>query len=124
MFGAKAVGLGEAIRAGLPVPPGIGLSGAVVEAVAARDTRAMKRVERAARSVACPLAVRSSCVDEDGAQASFAGQHVTILNVPAVGEVSSAVREIWWSANSDSAITYRQRVGLLSRPNVGVVVHR
>ena len=30
--------------------------------------------------------------------------------------------EIWWSANSDSAITYRQRVGLFTRPSVGVVV--
>jgi pyruvate,water dikinase len=29
---------------------------------------------------------------------------------------------VWWSANSDSAITYRQRVGLFTRPSVGVVV--
>ena len=36
--------------------------------------------------------------------------------------MSSALREIWWSANSDSAITYRQRVGLFTRPSVGVVV--
>lgn len=121
VFGAKAVGLGEATRAGLPVPPGIAMSGSIVESVAARDARSTKRVERAAGSVPGPLAVRSSCVDEDGAQASFAGQHVTILNVPAASEVGTAVREIWWSANSDSAITYRQRVGLLSRPNVGVV---
>jgi len=32
------------------------------------------------------------------------------------------VREVWWSANSDSAITYRQKVGLFTRPSVGVVV--
>jgi pyruvate,water dikinase len=32
------------------------------------------------------------------------------------------VRDVWWSANSDSAITYRQRVGLFRRPSVGVVV--
>jgi pyruvate,water dikinase len=32
------------------------------------------------------------------------------------------VRDVWWSANSDSAITYRQRVGLFTRPSVGVVV--
>ncbi len=66
--------------------------------------------------------MRSSAVDEDGAEASFAGQHLTLLNVPSAGEVSAAVREIWWSANSDSAITYRQRVGLFTRPSVGVVV--
>ena len=69
-----------------------------------------------------PLAVRSSAVDEDGAEASFAGQHLTLLNVPSVEHVRSAVSEIWWSANSDSAITYRQRVGLFRRPSVGVVV--
>ena len=32
------------------------------------------------------------------------------------------VREVWWSANSDSAITYCQRVGLFTRPSVGVVI--
>jgi pyruvate,water dikinase len=32
------------------------------------------------------------------------------------------LNEIWWSANSDAAITYRQRVGLFTRPSVGVVV--
>jgi pyruvate,water dikinase len=68
------------------------------------------------------LAVRSSCVDEDGAQASFAGQHLTLLNVLSTDDLTAALREVWWSANSDSAITYRQRVGLLSRPSVGVVV--
>src|SRR4051812_48828337 len=122
VFGAKAVGLGEATRAGLPVPPGVALSGAVVEAVASRDDRAMKKVSRSIRDLSVPLAVRSSCVDEDGAQASFAGQHLTVLNVPSTDDVGAAVREIWWSANSDSAITYRQRVGLLNRPSVGVVV--
>jgi len=44
------------------------------------------------------------------------------LNVPKVGDLPAAIREIWWSANSDSAITYRQRVGLFARPSVGVVV--
>jgi len=74
------------------------------------------------RPLGGPLAVRSSAVDEDGAEASFAGQHLTLLNVPSVEHVRSAVSEIWWAANSDSAITYRQRVGLFRRPSVGVVV--
>ena len=37
-------------------------------------------------------------------------------------DLPGAVREVWWSANSDSAMTYRQRVGLFARPSVGVVV--
>src|SRR6266853_980880 len=66
--------------------------------------------------------MRSSAVDEDGATASFAGQHLTLLNVPSTDALNSALSEVWWSANSDSAITYRQRVGLFTRPSVGVVV--
>jgi pyruvate,water dikinase len=122
VFGSKAVGLGDAIRDGLPVPPGIALSGPVVEAVASDDEQVIAEVAAAVAKLPAPLAVRSSAVDEDGKDASFAGQHLTLLNVPSSDEVPSALREIWWSANSDSAITYRQRVGLFTRPSVGVVI--
>jgi hypothetical protein len=122
LFGSKAVGLGEAARGGLPLPPGVALSGELVEAIASGDDNAIEEVCEAVRSLGAPLAIRSSAVDEDGADASFAGQHLTLLNVPSSAHVTEAVREIWWSANSDSAITYRQRVGLFARPSVGVVV--
>ncbi len=122
VFGSKAVGLGEAEREGLPVPPGVALSGSIVEAVAAGEEAAIAKVTKSVRPLQAPFAVRSSAVDEDGATASFAGQHVTLLNVPAVKELTSALRDIWWSANSDSAITYRQRIGLFTRPSVGVVI--
>ncbi len=121
-FGAKATGLGAAARSGLRIPPGIALSGSIVDAVAAGDGAAIAQLTTAARPLAGPLAVRSSAVDEDGADASFAGQHLTLLNVPSVDDLRAAVQEIWWSANSDSAITYRQRVGLFTRPSIGVVV--
>jgi len=122
IFGSKAVGLGQAIRDGLPVPPGVALSGEIVEAVAAGERPAIREVARWVGPLGGPLAVRSSAMDEDGAAASFAGQHLTLLNVPSVDELSLALSKIWWSANSDSAITYRQRVGLFTRPSVGVVV--
>ena len=122
VFGSKAVGLGEALRDGLPVPPGVALSGPVVEAVAGGHADAIEQVATAARLFGGPFAVRSSAVDEDGADASFAGQHLTLLNVPSADAVGAALREVWWSANSDSAISYRQRVGLFTRPSVGVVV--
>jgi pyruvate,water dikinase len=122
LFGSKAIGLGEAARSGLPLPPGVALSGDVVEAVAGGEKQAIEDVAELVRPLDGPLAVRSSAVDEDGAEASFAGQHMTLLNVPGVDAVADALRDIWWSANSDSAITYRQRVGLFRRPSVGVVV--
>ena len=121
-FGSKAVGLGEAARAGLPLPPGVALDGTIVEAVASGEEWAIEYVVKSVRPLGGPLAVRSSAIDEDGAEASFAGQHLTLLNVPSTQELPAALREIWWSANSDSAITYRQRVGLFARPSVGIVV--
>jgi len=122
LYGSKAVGLGDAARQGLPVPPGVALSGNLVEAVASGEDKAIEKVAKAIAALPPPFAVRSSAVDEDGAAASFAGQHLTVLNVHSVADVPGAVREVWWSANSDSAITYRQRVGLFTRPSVGVVV--
>jgi pyruvate,water dikinase len=122
LYGSKAVGLGDAARQGLPLPPGVALSGDLVEAVASGQEKAIEQVTKAIAALRPPFAVRSSAVDEDGAAASFAGQHLTVLNVHSTADVPGAVREVWWSANSDSAITYRQRVGLFTRPSVGVVV--
>ncbi len=122
LYGSKAVGLGDAARAGLPVPPGVALSGDLVEAIASGDARAIETLAKTIGDLPAPFAVRSSAVDEDGASASFAGQHLTVLNVHSAADVPDAVREVWWSANSDSAITYRQKVGLFTRPSVGVVV--
>src|SRR5438477_3915829 len=100
MFGAKAVGLGDAARADLPVPPGIALSGPIVDDVAAGQEDAIQEVLTAARPLQGPLAVRSSAADEDGADARFAGQHLTLLNVPSSAAPIAAIRQIWWSANS------------------------
>ncbi len=122
LFGSKAVGLGDAARQGLPVPPGVALSGELVEAVASGEAKAVEKLGQAIADLTPPFAVRSSAVDEDGDASSFAGQHLTLLNVTSVSDVPGAVREVWWSANSDSAITYRQRVGKFTRPSVGVVV--
>jgi len=86
------------------------MSGDLVEAVASGDDKAIEKLTKAVAVLPPPFAVRSSAVDEDGAAASFAGQHLTVLNVHSVADVAGAVREVWWSANSDSAITYRQRL--------------
>jgi Pyruvate phosphate dikinase, AMP/ATP-binding domain/Cyclic nucleotide-binding domain len=122
LYGAKAVGLGEALRAGLPVPPGVALAGPQVDLIASGETAATSALLEAVRALPTPMAVRSSAVGEDSAGASFAGQHITVLNVPTAQDVEKAVREVWWSANSDSAITYRKRLGVFARPSVGVVV--
>lgn len=58
------------------------------------------------------VAVRSSAADEDGEQASFAGQHETYLNVSGADAVASAVQRCWASAGASRAIEYRRRQNL------------
>lgn len=54
------------------------------------------------------LAVRSSAVGEDASDASFAGQHESVLGVP-FHEVEPAVRACWASLWSPRAMAYRLR---------------
>ena len=58
------------------------------------------------------VAVRSSAVDEDGANASFAGQHDTYLNIRGADAVVAAVLRCAQSAASLEALAYRRQRGL------------
>jgi pyruvate,water dikinase len=75
---------------------------------------------------AAPLvAVRSSAAEEDGAIASFAGQHDTYLNIAGKRDVADAVIKCWASARSDRAVEYRRRQGLsLEDARVAVLVQQ
>jgi phosphoenolpyruvate synthase/pyruvate phosphate dikinase len=56
--------------------------------------------------------VRSSAVDEDGADASFAGQHDTYLNVVGAEAIGEAIVRCWESARSPRVLEYRRQHGL------------
>jgi pyruvate, water dikinase len=121
-YGGKAAQLAAAVRAGLPVPRGVAVGVDVVDAIAAGDTVALGELERAIAGLTWPLAVRSSAVGEDSAVASFAGQHLTCLNVCSPSALIQAVRAIFASARSGSALAYRRRLGVGGEPRIGVVV--
>lgn len=123
-FGGKAVGLGAALRAGLPVPEGMALPELLVAAVAAGDPAAAAGLSRVRDSLPGPLAVRSSCVGEDSAAATFAGQHLTRLNVRSLDQLIEAVAAVWRSGCSESALAYRRKLGLEGAPRMGAVVQR
>jgi pyruvate,water dikinase len=93
-----------------------------VEALAAGDPVASADVERAWSLLQPPLAVRSSAVGEDSETASFAGQHLTCLNIRSAAGAIEAVAAIWRSGHSESALSYRQRLGLPGTPRVGVLL--
>jgi pyruvate,water dikinase len=123
LFGGKAVSLGTAIRAGLPVPPGVALSTDLVEAIAGGDVAALATLHESIAALDEPVAVRSSAVGEDSSTASFAGQHATHLNVARAGVVS-AVRDVWQSGRTESALAYRAQRGIAAAPAIGVVVQQ
>ena len=58
-----------------------------------------------------PVAVRSSATAEDLAEASFAGQQATFLNVEGGVQVVEAVQRCWASLFEPRAIFYREQAG-------------
>jgi pyruvate,water dikinase len=120
-YGGKAVSLGAAIRAGLPVPPGAALATDFVDRAMTGDPAAIDALLASPHVPASRLAVRSSAVGEDSAGASFAGQHATKLNVRKA-QLLDALRVVWESGRTESALAYRQRKGLPAEPRIGVVV--
>lgn len=123
--GTKAANLSQLQAAGFPVPEGVivttdafasrvgtpaahtraadpNVSGSVIpEALASALTRAL------AAFGDIPLAVRSSGVAEDLADASFAGQYETVLGVRAPDDAMAAVARCWASAFGERATAYR-----------------
>jgi pyruvate,water dikinase len=123
-LGGKAVGLGKALRAGLPVPAGFALGAELVGRVAAGEPQACDSVAALADTLSGPLAARSSALGEDGARASFAGQHLTRLGITSGRELVEAVRAVETSARAPAALAYRARLGVPGPPRMGVVVQR
>lgn len=121
-FGGKAVQLGAAVRAGLPVPAGFALTVDLVETVARGRPASQAKLAAVCARLTGPLAVRSSGVGEDSATASFAGQHATVLGVRGFPAVTEAVEVVWRSASSEAALAYRRRMGVSPAVRIGVVI--
>lgn len=119
VYGGKAVQLGAALRAGLPVPDGYAIGWPSVEAIAAGEEN-LDDVD-----LPEPCSVRSSAVDEDSAEASFAGAHLTVLGVEGADAIEQAVRAVRDSARDPGALAYRKTLGLdAADPHMAVVLQR
>jgi pyruvate,water dikinase len=123
-FGGKAASLARSLGAGLPVPPGFALGTTNVEAIFEGHAEALRQLRLEFAGLAGPCAVRSSAIGEDSDAASFAGQHVTILNVRHEDHVADAVLKVRESAHTESARAYRRTLDMDEAPRVGVVVQR
>lgn len=123
-FGGKVVSLGAAMRAGLPAPPGYGVEVELVNAVVAGDESAINSVKLVFEELAPSVAVRSSAVGEDSADASFAGQHDSIMNVRSADDVVQAIKAVYRSAHTESALAYREKVGVTHDARIAVAIQQ
>ena len=93
--------------------PGDGADGAMLEpGLVAAVSAAYRQLGERCGVEQPAVAVRSSAVDEDGAEASFAGQLDTYLNVVGAEAVAAAVARCLVSARAPRVRDYRRRRGL------------
>jgi pyruvate,water dikinase len=142
IVGGKSAHLGDLRSAGFPVPQGFAIttyafdlldlpeSADAAEAqrlVADQETPAEVRESIFAAYALLgddiPVAVRSSAVAEDGADASFAGVQDTYLWVRGAAAVLESVERCWASYFNDEAVAYRgNHAG--SAPGMSVAVQQ
>ena len=143
--GGKAAGLARLARAGLPVPAALVVPVEVFQAFLRQNhlwDRAVRgdpalaeaihraplepdfagQLRSASARLGALLAVRSSGVDEDSAQASFAGQYETHLGVRPGDAVEAALRACWASAYAPHVAAYRGQQGPPTPGGMAVVI--
>jgi pyruvate,water dikinase len=104
--GGKAGVLGELAAAGFPVPPGVIVTAAALDAPGWEASLAAAAGNLAAQR----FAVRSSGAAEDLPDASYAGLYETYLNV-AVDGLAAAVRQCFAAAGAERVSAYHERHG-------------
>jgi phosphoenolpyruvate synthase/pyruvate phosphate dikinase len=122
--GGKAASLSR-LAAGHRVPAGfvVALDGPVLDrGLRGVVAAAYRRLGEIAGVADPPVAVRSSAIDEDGAGASFAGQHDTFLGVSGADQVWWAIARCVASFGGDRALAYRRRAGLPDAPERAAVL--
>lgn len=116
--GGKAAGLADLVNMGLNVPP------AFVIANARQGCYPADLDEQYRTLGEGKVAVRSSAVGEDGADASFAGQYETILNVEGIDALKAAIDRCVASLESHRALAYKAEQFGNEQVTMSVVVQR
>jgi len=125
--GGKGGSLARLSRAGYPVPDGfVILPTAFSDDELAPEAWAQVQVHltrlRGTEDVA--FAVRSSAMSEDSAQASFAGEFETVLNVRTDEEIRQAIHTVYLSRQNERVRAYSQAKGLSAAHEIAVIVQQ
>ncbi len=136
MCGGKGASLGR-LAGSANVPPGFVItadvyrdwsrsgSGELSDQLDQEIRSAYAELQRRSGAEDVAVAVRSSAVDEDGVDDSFAGLHDTYLNVRGATAVVAATVNCWRSLKNERAIDYRRSRGLdVDSAVMGVVVQQ
>jgi rifampicin phosphotransferase len=129
LLGGKGLNLAWLLQQGLPVPPGFVITTKAYRAFINSHNLTDNKPEQLRKQLLTALlpsevctaiteayirlgvqkvAVRSSATSEDLAEASFAGQHDSYLNVSGEDALLKAMRGCWASLWSPRAMNYRQ----------------
>jgi len=126
--GGKGASLARLTKAGFPVPNGCiilpsGFAGdqLTTEAWAQVQTH-LTHLRRAGKDTA--FAVRSSALSEDSAQASFAGEFETVLDVDTDERIHEAILTVRRSRHSERVRVYSEAKGVDAVHDMAVVVQR
>ncbi|MCA9829044.1 MAG: PEP/pyruvate-binding domain-containing protein [Dehalococcoidia bacterium] len=125
--GGKAASLSRLRAAGFRVPDGFVAPVETMAALTGGSVAVMTAVREALRVLSPAgdaVAVRSSAVGEDGAEHSFAGQHLTLLAVTGEESVLAAMRACADSLHGEGAIAYREARAADTAKKMAVVVQR
>ncbi|WP_238949006.1 PEP/pyruvate-binding domain-containing protein [Clostridium sp. YIM B02569] len=126
LAGGKGCMLSKMFQAGYPVPDGfVILPSAFKENILNEDAwnkikHYLKEIRKNNESVL--FAVRSSALSEDSAQASFAGEFETVLNVKTDEEIQSAIYEVFSSRESERVKAYSSVQGMDQSHQIAVVI--
>lgn len=129
LVGGKAAHLSRLARLNHRVPDGFCLPVTVEKAqpltLLAEIDQAISDLMACHHLTDLAVAVRSSAIDEDGTNSSFAGQYDSYLNVVGAKAILQAVRQCWQSVGTERAQAYRRQRGLSAvKEQMGVLVQQ
>ena len=129
LAGGKGGTLSQLYQDGYPVPDGFVIlpqAFAGDELTAGGWTAVQAQLERlrTVRGNSTSFAVRSSALSEDSAQASFAGEFETVLDVHSDEMIKAAIRTVRQSRHSERVRAYSEAHGIDAVHNMSVVVQR
>lgn len=132
--GGKGGSLAQLFQAGYPVPDGfVILPSAFADNELTPEAWTQVRVclnrlrgtgDEADTRRPMAFAVRSSAMSEDSAQASFAGEFESVLNVRTDEEIHQAIHAVYHSRQNERVQAYSQAKGMDTEHEVAVVVQQ